>query len=571
MVTSDDRNNQESAPLLAASTLVSSTNPAAAPAASGYVSDGRSVASDDVRSNRFRLLSPDFSHDCNHCLEYLVSPDDDTDDLEQCARCGARCDPPAPPGATAREARAILSAALPLTTTFFLEYALLVSSLFIIGHFGSADHLASASLAAMTYNITGLAVIEGMATSLDTFCAQAYGARRYAKVGLYFWRCTLMIAVAVVPITVLWWTAASWLAVLVPQPALLQDVQLFLRVASAGLPGLVLFETGKRYVQAQGCYEAGTWVLALAVPVNVGLCVALVRQIGFIGAPLALAATHWALAVLLGAYCIYWEPRTLQCSYPVWASRRHLKRALTHWGGMWSLAFPGLVMIESEYLSFEVLTLMSTRFGVEAIAAQSVVANAGSLIYQVPFAMGCVVSTRVGGRVGRGELAGARRTVRAGYWVAAVVGTVNCVLLVVGRGAVARLFTQDAGVIALAERLVPILAVNQVADAVATFGAAVLRGQGRQRVGGALNVVAYYAVGLPVSGWLAFGPLQMGLAGLWVGCGAGIVVLAVAASVWVRKSDWREIRRAFLARESMEGEDLLTPSESEVSIASQGW
>ena len=131
MVTSDDRNNQESAPLLAASTLVSSTNPAAAPAASGYVSDGRSVASDDVRSNRFRLLSPDFSHDCNHCLEYLVSPDDDTDDLEQCARCGARCDPPAPPGATAREARAILSAALPLTTTFFLEYALLVSSLFL--------------------------------------------------------------------------------------------------------------------------------------------------------------------------------------------------------------------------------------------------------------------------------------------------------------------------------------------------------------------------------------------------------------------------------------------------------
>ncbi|SCV05589.1 LANO_0H10814g1_1 [Lachancea nothofagi CBS 11611] len=509
----------------------------------GYVSDGRSVGSDEVHMSRFRLMSPDIEDPENADLTELSSP--------LAAQMNATT--------LKHEARVILSKSGPLTMTFFMEYSMTVTSLFVVGHFGTSEHLASASLAAMTFNITGLAVIEGMATSLDTFCAQAYGAQKYTKVGLYFQRCTAMIAIAAIPISLFWWTSAFWLRFVIPEHQLLDDAQSFLQVTSFGLPGLILFETGKRYVQAQGFYDAGTWVLAIAVPLNILISIVLTKSSGYIGAPTALAITDWLMALILFIYCRYFEPSTRNCWYPFNASWHHFKHVFQHWGTMWSLAFPGLVMIESEYLSFEVLTIMSTHFGVEAIAAQSVVANVGSLIYQVPFAMGCVVSTRIAAYIGMENMRNAKTTVKASYYIAFFAGILNCLILLLGNKWLARLFTKNEEVIVIAYHIMPILAINQLYDSVATFGAAILRSQGRQSLGGVLNVVGYYFIGLPLSGWFAFGPLQLGLKGLWYGCGVGILVLAISSSICVYKSNWTKIHNDFLAREDDEMEvDLLS-------------
>ncbi|SCV03418.1 LAME_0H10264g1_1 [Lachancea meyersii CBS 8951] len=502
----------------------------------GYVSDGRSVESGEVPSSRFRLMSPDLEDPENAYLAEL----DDPKNIES--------------GITSikHEAKVILTQSVPLTLTFFMEYSMAVTSLFVIGHFGTSENLASASLAAMTFNITGLAVIEGMATSLDTFCAQAYGAQKYSKVGLYFLRCTAMITVAAIPVAIFWWTSAFWLRFVIPELQLLPEAQSFLRISSFGLPGLILFETGKRFAQSQGFYDAGTWVLAVAVPMNVLMSIVITKNFGCLGAPTAMAITDWLLALILFVYCRYFEPSICDCWYPFTSSWHHFKRVFQHWGVMWNLAFPGLVMIESEYLSFEILTIMSSHFGVEAIAAQSVVANVGSLMYQIPFSIGCVVSTRVAGYVGMENIKNAKTVLRASYAVAASIGLVNCLILLFGRKYLARVFTKNEEVIAAAYHVMPILAVNQLYDAVATFSAAVLRSQGRQAIGGLMNVVGYYIIGIPISGWLAFGSPQLGLKGLWYGCGVGILVLALSLSYFVYQSNWTKIHEDFLARENDE-------------------
>lgn len=496
----------------------------------GYVSDGRSVSSTDTCTNRFRLMSPDYEN-----------PEDQYEEII---------------GTTSmsEEIRVIFSSSVPLTLTFFMEYAMTVSSLFIIGHFGLPENLASASLAVMTFNITGLAVIEGMATSLDTFCPQAYGAQKFSKVGLYFLRCTMMTFVTSLPIVLLWWCSKSWLVYVIPEHDLLDEVQLFLRILSFGIPGLIFFETGKRFVQAQGFYEASTWALAITVPLNIGLSIYLTKSFGFCGAPTAIALTYWIMALILLLYCLFMEPSTLQCWYPINASRFHVKRVFSNWGPMCKLAIPGLMMIESEYLSFEVLTIMSTHFGVEAIAAQSVIANLGSLIYQIPFAMGCVVSTRVAHYIGMERLASAAIAVKASYLVGASAGIFNFTVLILGNKWLARLFTNDEVVIELAHQVAPILAVNQLYDAITTFSAAILRGQGRQAVGGISNIIAYYVIALPLSGWFAFGPLHLEIKGLWYGCGIGIFLLALTLTFFVYRSNWTKILEDFLAREENEYE-----------------
>jgi multidrug resistance protein, MATE family len=82
-----------------------------------------------------------------------------------------------------RESKVIVRYSGPLILTFLLQYSLTVASVFTVGHIGKIE-LGAVSLASMTANITGYAVYNGLATSLDTLCAQAYGSGRKTLVGL---------------------------------------------------------------------------------------------------------------------------------------------------------------------------------------------------------------------------------------------------------------------------------------------------------------------------------------------------------------------------------------------------
>jgi hypothetical protein len=62
----------------------------------------------------------------------------------------------------------------------------------------------------------------------------------------------------------------------------------------------------------------------------------------------------------------------------------------------------------------------------------------------------------------------------------------------------------------------PLVASFQVADGLAGSCGGVLRGQGRQHLGAAFNIVAYYVLALPLGITLAF-HWGYGLPGLWVG------------------------------------------------------
>ena len=82
-----------------------------------------------------------------------------------------------------RESKVLVRYASPLMLTFVLQYSWNVAGIFTVGHIGKVE-LGAVSLASMTANITGYAVYQGLATSLDTLCAQAYGSGHIKLVGL---------------------------------------------------------------------------------------------------------------------------------------------------------------------------------------------------------------------------------------------------------------------------------------------------------------------------------------------------------------------------------------------------
>lgn len=208
---------------------------------------------------------------------------------------------------TKSEFKFISRSSVPLIITFFLQYFISVTSIIAAGKLGPKE-LAAASLAVCTFNITGLAIFQGMATSLDSLCSQAYGSGNLHHVGIYFQRCSAMGLVFTIPLSVIWWYLGKLLQLMIPDQELVILTQQYLRYLTSGAPGLLLFETGKRFLQAQHLFDAATWVLVVMAPINFVLHWILVWHpvygLGLMGAPIAVSIVYWLMSLLLLCYVL---------------------------------------------------------------------------------------------------------------------------------------------------------------------------------------------------------------------------------------------------------------------------
>jgi len=104
-----------------------------------------------------------------------------------------------------------------------------------------------------------------------------------------------------------------------------------------------------------------------------------------------------------------------------------------------------------------------------------------------------------------------------------LVGLFNLTLLSSLRYKIPYLFTKDEEVAAIVSHVLPICAVLQLFDSLAAISHGLLRGIGRQGIGGFTNLFSYYLVALPISfstGWC----LGWKLEGLWFGIAVGLAV-----------------------------------------------
>lgn len=106
--------------------------------------------------------------------------------------------------------------------------------------------------------------------------------------------------------------------------------------------------------------------------------------------------------------------------------------------------------------------------------------------------------------------------------MACIIGIFNLTIFSALRFHLPLLFTDDADVVAIVARVLPFVAVMQVFDGLSAGAHGLLRGIGKQSIGGPANLFSYYVVSLPISLGLAFGGPHMKLEGLWLGVTVGL-------------------------------------------------
>lgn len=453
------------------------------------------------------------------------------------------------------EMKVLVKSSIPLVITFLLQNSLSVCSIFAVGHI-SSEALAGITLGAMTSNITAISTIAGLASSLDTFLPQAYGAKKYHLVGLIFQRCAVLISTIMIFVCISWWIwAESLLVGFLPDKQSAIYAAQYLKVTSFGIPGYILFETGKRFLQSQGIFDASTYVLFVCAPLNaiMNYTFVWVLNFGYIGAPIAVSINYTLMAFGLFLYTIKTnnEINPMKC----W-TKFEIKKVFRNWGELIKLSIPNLIMIMSEFLSFEILTLLASYLGTIPLAAQSIIATTASLSYQIPYGVSIAASTRIANFLGAELPNSAFITCKTTFLFSSVIALLNFSFVYFGRGLIANWFSNDIDVITLAENVFPVIAFMQIFDVLNSTSAGCLRGQGLQRIGGYVNLFSYYLIGLPLGAYIGFNfpnkENPLGLSGLWIGSTVALIIIGSVQSYFSLHADFDKLVQDAIKRSNSE-------------------
>ena len=204
---------------------------------------------------------------------------------------------------------------------------------------------------------------------------------------------------------------------------------------------------------------------------------------------------------------------------------------------MLRLALPGLVMVEAEYLDFEILVIVSAQLSTANLAAQTILATINSIFWQVPFSISIAGTTMIAQHIGARSVTSARTSALVTFVLTFICSATNSTLFFSFRTFLPKIFSKDPEVIELVESTLPLVAVMQIFDGLAACCNGILRGIGRPSVGGWVNLSGYYIVALPVSLWAAFG-LHWALRGLWFGVTVALVMVVFAEMSFLVVTDW---------------------------------
>lgn len=468
------------------------------------------------------ILIPDSG---THIIEYDASDNSDSINLSL----------KEPQTTSGKELLYILKNTGPVLITFLFQYLIqIMFPIYFEGKLGTIS-LSACSLAITSFYLSGPAFFNGFATSLDTLCSTAFGARNYTKVGLYFQRCSLILLLASIPMMTFWRFPAPILRLMISDEQLIGLCEDYLSYMPFAAPAIAIFECSKRFLQSQNKFTAPTRINIVALPLSLVLNVLLFPKLQFQGPPVVFVITYWFMCISLITYIFCVD------GYQCWNFNTSVKELFSGWAIFYKLGIPGVLMVLSEAFAFQVITIMSTRFGTESLAAQSVVSTLASFAFQFPFAVGICCTTRIANIIGS-QSSDYTVAMYIIIRVAGLLSILNFSWMYLFRYSLASFFTQDPALIQEICHLLLIVGFNQFLDCFNVICAAVLRGQGRQKLGSLLSLFSYYIIGAPLEITLGF-HFNMKVFGLWLGLALGVSILTISELTVVLNSDWVSIIR----------------------------
>ena len=430
----------------------------------------------------------------------------------------------------------------------------------MLGHLpDSALAMSAAALAQVLFN-TFCFGVGGVLLGLDTLISQALGAKEQQEANRWLLH-GLVMALALSALLIVLFALTPVLLLHLPvDHAILAQAVPAMRGLNYGTLPLLLYFTFRRYLQAHHHGRPIAFALISANLVNAAVDWLLIFGhhwtvaghscgIPAFGVTGSSWATSFARLYLMGVLVVAVWRADRNHHYGLLTSLRQrawLRIEYQHLRRLFLLGAPAGASIFVEIAIFALVTSLIATFGRLPLAGHEVALQCASTTFMVPFAISAATSVRVGHAIGRMRIGlGTTANVIAAGWSGIGTGAAfmlcASVLLLSIPTAIARLFTPDPGVIAAAVPLLLIAAGFQFFDGVQITATGALRGAGNTHAPFITQLIAYWAIGMPLGILLGFHE-KLGAAGLWWG-----LLIALTCGAFAMCYFWRRTTHSLIA------------------------
>ncbi|KAJ4838978.1 Protein DETOXIFICATION 16 [Turnera subulata] len=423
----------------------------------------------------------------------------------------------------------------PLILASLLQYCIQIISVMFVGHLGELS-LSGASMATSFASVTGFSLLMGMASALDTFCGQSYGAEQYHMLGIHMQRAMFVILLVSIPLSIIWANTKPILIFCGQQEDIAHVAGIYAQFMIPSLFAYGLLQCLNRFLQTQNIVFPVMLCSGIATLLHILLCWVLIFKcgLGTTGAALANNFSYWITVLLLAIY-VKFSPSCAK----TWTgfSKEALNNILT----FFRLAIPSAVMVCLEMWSFEMMVLLSGLLPNPQLETSvlSICLNTAATVWMIPFGLSGAASTRVSNELGAGHPKLARLAVIVVVAVAVGEGIFVGIVLISIRNIWGYAYSNEIEVVKYVAVMLPLIATSNFLDGLQCVLSGIARGCGWQKIGAYINLGSYYLVGIPCAILFAF-VLHIGGKGLWLGIICALTVQVFSLSTITIRSNWQQ-------------------------------
>ncbi|XP_023005105.1 protein DETOXIFICATION 16-like [Cucurbita maxima] len=433
----------------------------------------------------------------------------------------------------AEEVKKQLWLAGPLILVSLLQYCLQMISVMFVGHLGELP-LSGASMATSFASVTGFSLLVGMASALDTFCGQSYGAKQYHMLGIHMQRAMVVLLLVSIPLAVIWANTGEILKLLGQDPEISAEAG---KYAISMIPSLFaygLLQCLNRFLQTQNVVFPMVMSSGIAALLHIPICWVLIFKVGLEirGAAVANSISYWLNVLILTLYVKF----SSSCSNS-WSG--FSVQAFHNIPYFLKLAIPSACMVCLEMWSFEMMVLLSGLLPNPKLETSvlSISLNTAATVWMIPFGLSGAGSTRVSNELGAGHPAAAKLAGKVVMTIAIIEGLLLGIVLILIRTVWGYAYSNEREVVEYVANMLPLVAASNFVDGLQCVLSGIARGCGWQKIGAYVNLGSYYIVGIPSAVLLAF-VLHIGGRGLWLGIICALIVQALSLAIITIRTNW---------------------------------
>lgn len=392
-------------------------------------------------------------------------------------------------------------------------------SVFVAARY-STDSLAAISIANSITNcifIFGIGVMSSISPLLSNLRGQKSGAKKYFMPTVLF----AMILAALVAIMML--MSIPFVQILGFEAKLVPTIKEFIFITAFSTFGAYLHVCLKEFLQAFEIVFFPNFIAIISVFLNIFLSFVFVfgwfnsPSMGAIGIAYAclLMRTLEGLIVLL--YCLHF-----------FNMKKYFE--INYFKNLIKIGLPIAMAILFEFLAFNIGTILMGRVSGLYAASQNILLTMTSATFMVTVALSTAIAVKVGFANGSDNVVDLKRYSFAGTVITVGFMTLCSLAFVFFPKFFINIFTHDPALVKICVPIMFLLGIFQIFDGLQVSLGGIFKGLKKTNVVMLIDLLAYWAIGLPLGFILAF-KYHLDLYGFWVGLSIAIVILAMTLFV----------------------------------------